>query len=70
MLDKLEALKDKYTELSEKLSDPDILSDSQKLQKLMKEQAQPGASVLIRLYRGEDVPTVAVLKVPVDYKPE
>ena len=40
MLDKLEALKDKYTELSEKLSDPDILSDSQKLQKLMKEQAQ------------------------------
>ena len=38
--------------------------------RLMKEQAQPGASVLIRLYRGEDVPTVAVLKVPVDYKPE
>jgi peptide chain release factor 1 len=40
MLDKLEALKDKYIELSEKISDPVTLSDSQKLQKLMKEQAQ------------------------------
>jgi serine protease Do len=37
---------------------------------LMKEQAQPGASILIRLYRGEQIPTVAVLKVPEDYKPE
>jgi len=40
MLEKLEALKDKYIELGEKLLDPDTLSDSQKLQKLMKEQAQ------------------------------
>lgn len=40
MLEKLDALKDKYIELSEKISDPDTLSDSQKLQKLMKEQAQ------------------------------
>lgn len=40
MLDKLEVLKDKYVELSEKISDPETLSDSQKLQKLMKEQAQ------------------------------
>lgn len=40
MLEKLEALKDKYIELSEKISDPETLSDSQKLQKLMKEQAQ------------------------------
>lgn len=40
MLDKLEALKDKYIELSEKISDPETLSDSQRLQKLMKEQAQ------------------------------
>lgn len=40
MLDKLEVLKDKYIELSEKISDPETLSDSQKLQKLMKEQAQ------------------------------
>ncbi len=40
MLDKLEALKDKYIELSEKISDPETFSDSQKLQKLMKEQAQ------------------------------
>jgi len=38
--------------------------------RVMKEQAQPGASVLIRLYRGEEIPTVAVLKVPEDYKPE
>lgn len=40
MLEKIEALKDKYIEISEKISDPEILSDSQKLQKLMKEQAQ------------------------------
>lgn len=38
--------------------------------RLMKEQAAPGASVLIRLYRGEEIPTVAVLKVPGDYVPE
>ncbi|MGB4438024.1 MAG: peptide chain release factor 1 [Sedimentibacter sp.] len=40
MLDKLEVLRDKYVELSEKISDPETLRDSQKLQKLMKEQAQ------------------------------
>lgn len=40
MLEKLDAIKDKYIELSEKISDPETLSDSQKLQKLMKEQAQ------------------------------
>ncbi len=40
MLEKLDAIKDKYIELSEKISDPEILSDSHKLQKLMKEQAQ------------------------------
>ena len=40
MLEKLDALKDKYIELSEKISDPETFSDSQKLQKLMKEQAQ------------------------------
>lgn len=40
MIDKLQALNEKYVELSEKISDPEILSDSQKLQKLMKEQAQ------------------------------
>lgn len=40
MLEKLEALKDKYIEISEKISDPETLKDSQKLQKLMKEQAQ------------------------------
>lgn len=40
MLEKLEALKDKYIELSEKISDPETFSDSQKLQRLMKEQAQ------------------------------
>ena len=40
MLEKLEFLEEKYIELSEKLSDPATLSDSQKLQKLMKEQSQ------------------------------
>ena len=40
MLEKLDDLKNKYIELSEKISDPEILSDSQKLQRLMKEQAQ------------------------------
>lgn len=40
MLEKLEDLKNKYIELSEKISDPETLSDSQKLQKYMKEQAQ------------------------------
>ncbi|WP_312701162.1 peptide chain release factor 1 [Sedimentibacter sp.] len=40
MLEKLDDLKNKYMELSEKISDPEILSDSQKLQRLMKEQAQ------------------------------
>lgn len=40
MLEKLDALKDKYIELSEKISDPETFSDSQRLQKLMKEQAQ------------------------------
>jgi len=40
MLDKLEVLRDKYAELSEKISDPETLRDSQKLQKFMKEQAQ------------------------------
>lgn len=40
MLEKLDDLKDKYIELSEKISDPETLSDSHKLQKLMKEQAQ------------------------------
>lgn len=40
MLDKLDFLEGQYQELSDKISDPETLSDSQKLQKLMKEQAQ------------------------------
>jgi peptide chain release factor 1 len=40
MLEKLDFIEEKYIELSEKISDPETLSDSQKLQKLMKEQAQ------------------------------
>lgn len=40
MLDKLEFLEEKYIEISEKISDPETLKDSQKLQKLMREQAQ------------------------------
>lgn len=39
MLEKLNALKDKYIELSEKISDPETFSDTQRLQKLMKEQS-------------------------------
>lgn len=38
--------------------------------RLMKEHAQPGASILIRLHRGEQIPRVAVLNVPDDYRPE
>jgi len=46
MLEKLEFLEEKYIELSEKISDPAVLSDSRKLQKLMKEQAQMEPLVL------------------------
>jgi len=46
MLEKLEFLEEKYIELSEKISDPAVLSDSRKLQKLMKEQAQMAPIVL------------------------
>ncbi|WP_326907552.1 peptide chain release factor 1 [Sedimentibacter sp. MB31-C6] len=40
MLEKLDFLEEKYIELTDKISDPEILSDSKKLQKLMKEQSQ------------------------------
>ncbi|MDD2493769.1 MAG: peptide chain release factor 1 [Tissierellia bacterium] len=40
MLEKLDFIEEKYIEITEKISDPEILSDSQKLQKLMKEQSQ------------------------------
>ncbi len=39
MLDKLEFLEEKYIDMTQQISDPEVLSDSQKLQKLMKEQA-------------------------------
>jgi len=38
--------------------------------RLMKEHALPNESVLIRVFRGEEIPTVTVLKVPGDYVPE
>lgn len=40
MLDKLMVLEDKYKELSEKVADPDIISDQPTWQKLMKENAE------------------------------
>lgn len=39
MLDKLEFLEEKYIDMTQQISDPEVLSDSQRLQKLMKEQA-------------------------------
>jgi len=40
MLDKLMVLEDKYKELSEKVADPDIISDQPTWQKLMKENSE------------------------------
>lgn len=40
MLDKLEFLEEKYIDLSEKISDPDIIANSSEWQKLVKEHAQ------------------------------
>ncbi|MDP3386098.1 MAG: peptide chain release factor 1 [Eubacteriales bacterium] len=39
MLNKLDFLKEKYDELSHQISDPEVIADSQKWQKLMKEHA-------------------------------
>ena len=39
MFDKLEGLLNKYNELTEKISDPDVISDQNTWRKLMKEQA-------------------------------
>ncbi len=39
MLDKLDFLKDKYVDLSQQISNPDIIADIQKWQKLVKEHA-------------------------------
>lgn len=46
------------------------VNDMDDFARLMREKAKPGASILIRLYRGETIPTVAVLKVPSDHEPE
>lgn len=40
MLEKLDFLKEKYSDLNNKISDPDVISQTQKWQKLMKEHAQ------------------------------
>ncbi|MFR4808367.1 MAG: PCRF domain-containing protein, partial [Peptostreptococcus anaerobius] len=40
MLDKLMVLEDKYKELSEKVADPEIISDQPTWQKLMKENSE------------------------------
>ena len=39
MLDKLQAVEDKYMELESLISDPDVLSDMQKWQRYNKEHA-------------------------------
>ena len=39
MLKKLEVLEDKYKELTEKISDPEIINDQKTWQKYMKEHA-------------------------------
>jgi peptide chain release factor 1 len=45
MFDKLEFIEEKYQELSEKISDPDVISDQKLWQKLMKEHADLGPIV-------------------------
>lgn len=45
MFDKLEFIEEKYQELSEKISDPEIISDQKLWQKLMKEHAELGPIV-------------------------
>lgn len=49
MLKKLDAVVEKYDELSRQLEDPDIASDHQKYQKLLKEQAE--IEDIVRHYR-------------------
>ena len=39
MLDKLEFLEEKYIDLSEKISDPEVIANSSEWQKLVKEHA-------------------------------
>ncbi|MDF2530449.1 MAG: peptide chain release factor 1, partial [Clostridia bacterium] len=39
MIDKLQALEDKYEDLSHKISDPEIINDQAQWQKLIKEHA-------------------------------
>jgi len=45
MFDKLEFIEEKYQELSEKISDPEVISDQKLWQKLMKEHAELGPIV-------------------------
>lgn len=45
MFDKLEFIEEKYQELSEKISDPEVISDQKLWQKLMKEHADLGPIV-------------------------
>ena len=40
MLKKLEVLEDKYKDLTEKISDPEIINDQKTWQKYMKEHAE------------------------------
>ncbi|SDC03200.1 peptide chain release factor 1 [Terribacillus halophilus] len=49
MLDRLQALEDRYEKLNELLSDPDVISDTNKLREFSKEQA--GLTDVVQAYR-------------------
>ncbi|CCQ22090.1 Peptide chain release factor 1 [Listeria monocytogenes] len=44
MYDRLQAVEDRYDELNELLSDPDVVSDPKRLRDLSKEQSLPRQS--------------------------
>ena len=49
MLDRLQTLEDRYNKLNEMLSDPDIISDTNKLREYSKEQS--GLEDVVQAYR-------------------
>ena len=49
MFDRLQAVEDRYERLNELLSDPDIVSDSNKLREYSKEQAD--IQEMVEVYR-------------------
>lgn len=49
MYDRLQAVEDRYDELNELLSDPDVVSDPKRLRDLSKEQS--GITATVETYR-------------------